>query len=95
MASFVATPNQVLAECEKQTGAKFTVKYISLEELEAFETKMWKEENPFAIGPTLRRIWATGGTLYDKWDNQSIGLDSSNMESLEAAVRRHIHEEAV
>lgn len=93
VASFVATPNQVLAECEKQTGAKFTVKHIPLAEVETFEAQMWKEQNPFAVGPTLRRIWATGGTLYDKWDNQSIGLGSSILESLEVAVQRHVRGE--
>lgn len=93
VASFVATPNQVLAECEKQTGAKFSVTHIPLAEIETFEAQMWKEQNPFAVGPTLRRIWATGGTLYDKWDNQSIGLDSSNLESLEVAVQRHVRGE--
>ncbi|KAF4508974.1 hypothetical protein G6O67_005290 [Ophiocordyceps sinensis] len=93
VASFVATPNQVLAECEKQTGAKFTVRHIPLAEVEAFEDQMYKEQNPFAAVSALRRIWATGGTLYGKWDNQSIGLDSSNLESLEVAVQRHVRGE--
>lgn len=93
VASFVATPNQVLEEIEKQTGAKFTVKHIPLAEVETFEAQMYKEQNPFAVGPTLRRIWATGGTLYDKWDNERLGLGSCDMEALADVVQRHVHGE--
>ena len=85
IASFVVTPNQVLAEFEKQLDAKFTTKYIPLAELEKSEADMWKAGDSLATIATLRRIWATGGALYDKWDNESIGLNE--MDSLETAVR--------
>lgn len=75
MASFVSTPNQVLAECERQTSAKLSVKHIPLGEVEGFEAQMYE------------------GTLYDTWDNESIGLDSNNLESLEVDVQRHVRGE--
>jgi len=93
VASFVTPPNQVLTEIEKQTRAKFAVKHIPLAEVEEFEAQMYKEGHPIAVISTLRRIWATGGTLYDKWDNESIGLDNSNLETLEVVVGRHVRGE--
>ncbi|KAK5989207.1 Phenylcoumaran benzylic ether reductase PT1 [Cladobotryum mycophilum] len=90
VASFVVTPNQVLAEFEKQLGAKFNVKYIPLPEVEATEKKLWEEGNPFAVVATLRRIWTTGGALYPKLDNADIGLEEKDLESLGVAVKQHI-----
>lgn len=87
VASFVVTPKEALAELEKQLGKKFSVKFIPLANLEKSEAEMWKTGNPAAALATLRRIWATGGTLYEKWDNELIGLNETNMDSLEVAVK--------
>lgn len=86
--SFVVTPNEILAEFEKQTGAKWDVTYSSLQALRDSESKAWSEGKPYATILTLRRIWSEGGTLYEKTDNESIGLKDSDLETLEAAVKR-------
>ncbi|UKZ82974.1 hypothetical protein TrVFT333_010775 [Trichoderma virens FT-333] len=91
VASFVKTPNEVLSEYEKQLGVKFSVKNISLADQEAAERKMWEEENPWATVAALRRIWATGGAMYERFSNEDIGLGDGEMESLEKAVRKHIN----
>lgn len=84
--SFVVTPKQVLAEYEKQTGAKWTVSSTSLDDLRKLEAKAWEEGNPRATGATLRRIWAEGGTLYEKNDNDLLGLGEGDLDYLEAGV---------
>jgi hypothetical protein len=94
IASFVVTPNQILAEYEKQLGLKFKTKFIPLADFENSERELWKAGDPVATIATLRRIWATGGTLYDKWDNGAIGLNDDETDSLEVAVRRYIQEQA-
>lgn len=86
--SFIVTPKQVLAEYEKQTGTKWTVSSATLDEVRKLEAKLWEEGSPKATGVTLRRIWAEGGTLYDKNDNQVIGVKEADVESLEEAVKR-------
>lgn len=78
----------MVAEVEKQLGKKIDVSFKSVDELERSEADMWKEGNPLATVATLRRIWATGGTLYDKWDNESIGLDDKNTDSVSDGVRK-------
>lgn len=88
--SFVVTPNQVLAEYEKQTGAKWTVSSTSLDELRALETKEWAAGNPAATVATLRRIWAEGGTLYEKNDNDLLGLKEGDLDSLAVGVKRSL-----
>jgi hypothetical protein len=85
--SFVVTPKQVLAEYEKQTGAKWTAKSTSLDEIRKLEAKLWEEGKPTATSVTLRRIWAEGGTLYDKNDNEVVGVKEGDAESLEVAVK--------
>ncbi|KAH0600203.1 hypothetical protein MHUMG1_01199 [Metarhizium humberi] len=90
ISSFVVTPSQVLSEFEKQLGRKFTVKYIPLESLERTEAEFWEAGNPIATIATLRRIWAAGGTLYDKWDNDTIGLTSTD--SLEGIIKSYLEE---
>lgn len=85
--SFVATPNEILAAFEKQTGAQWTVEYSSLDKLRAVEERLWAEGKPIATGATLRRIWGEGGTLYERTDNEDIGLGADEVESLEDAVR--------
>ena len=85
--SFVATPNEILAEFEKQTGAKWMAEYTSLDTLRAVEKKLWAEGSPLATAATLRRIWGEGGTLYEETDNASIGLVEGELEGLGDAVR--------
>src|SRR5262249_26780177 len=88
--SFVVSPNEILAEFEKQTKAKWAVSYTSLDRLREIEALLWKEANTAATTATLRRIWAEGGTLYEKNDNDVIGLRPEDMESLETAVHRAV-----
>jgi hypothetical protein len=72
--SFTATPNEILAEFERQTGAKWAVSYTSLEKLKDLEKQAWESGAPHATPCTLRRIWTEGGTLYSKpRDNGLIG----------------------
>lgn len=87
--SFVVTPNQVLAEYEKQTGgAKWKVTKTPLEEYRKREQKLWEEGDFLATLTTLRRIWAEGGTLYDKNDNELLEMGEADLDSLEVAVKR-------
>lgn len=86
--SFVVTPNEVLAEYEKQTGAKWEVTKTPLDEIRSFEVKLWEEGNPRATLVTLRRIWAEGGTLYAQNDNAVLGMKSEDLDSLESAVKK-------
>ncbi|KAK3388251.1 hypothetical protein B0T20DRAFT_365137 [Sordaria brevicollis] len=97
--SFVVTPNQVLAEFEKQTGGtKFDVTYTPLSEIEKLETVLWDKENidgkpqpkPQATPVTLRRIWAQGGTLYEKNDNELLEVKEEDSDTLEEGVRRYL-----
>jgi hypothetical protein len=86
--SFVVTPRQVLEEYERQTGAKWTVESAPLDEIKKLEAELWDEGKPTATPVTLRRIWAEGGTLYDKNDNELVGIKEGDAESLETAVKR-------
>ncbi|RFU78332.1 isoflavone reductase family [Trichoderma arundinaceum] len=90
IASFTKSPNQILAEYEKQLGEKFTVRYVPLDEVKSLEKKYWDEGNPAATVGTLRRIWATGGAVYDKLDNEAIGLLEDQLQSLDEAVRNRL-----
>ncbi|EXJ81537.1 hypothetical protein A1O1_07601 [Capronia coronata CBS 617.96] len=72
--SFTTTDGKILEEFEKQTGGeKWQVSYTSIEELRKLEKKAWATGDHQATLITLRRIWATGGTLYHEWDNKLIG----------------------
>lgn len=86
--SFVVTPKQVLGEYEKQTGGGWRASYVPLAKLVELEKKLWKEQHPKATGITLRRIWAEGGTLYEKTDNEAIGVKPEDLESLETVLKR-------
>lgn len=86
--SFEVTSNQVLAEYEKQTKAKWKTSYVPLSRVSEVENKLWEEQNPKATVLTLRRIWAEGGTLYEKTDNAALGLERGDMESMEAVLKR-------
>ncbi|KAJ9145058.1 Isoflavone reductase family protein [Pleurostoma richardsiae] len=92
--SFVVTPRQVLAEYERQTGVQWKVSSIPLGSLREVEAKLWAEGRPVATGATLRRIWAEGGTLYQANDNEALGLQAGDLETLEIGVRRDIAEVA-
>ncbi|KAK8115689.1 hypothetical protein PG984_012191 [Apiospora sp. TS-2023a] len=91
--SFVKTPQEILAEFESQTGAKFDVQYTALDEIKAEEKKAWEKSDPAAATFTLRRIWAQGKTLYEKPDNEALGLSPQDMEPLSAVVQRAIRGE--
>ncbi|KAI1625181.1 isoflavone reductase [Exophiala viscosa] len=94
--SFTTTDADLLEEFEKQTGGeKWKVSYTSIEELKRLEKEAWEMANPLATVITLRRIWATGGTLYDKWDNEAIGSPAvqSLAEAVAAAIDVQLHGE--
>jgi hypothetical protein len=85
----VTTPRVILSEFEKQTGSKWTVaKTTSLSEVKEQEAKEWSAGIPGVALLSLRRIWAEGGTLYEKTDNEAIGLASSELETLADVVGR-------
>jgi hypothetical protein len=86
--SFTTTGNDIVAEFEKQTGKKWDVSYTSLERLRELEKEAYTREDPTATIFTLRRIWAEGGTIYEKRDNDLI--DANDMETLADAVRASI-----
>lgn len=88
--SFVTTPNAIVAEFEKQTGSKWTVDHTPNQKLREMENEKWNANDPIATLYTLKRIWAEGGTLYDKTDNEILGLTSGDMEPLSAVVERAI-----
>ncbi|KAI0857350.1 hypothetical protein F4860DRAFT_361074 [Xylaria cubensis] len=90
--SFVTTPLEILREFEKQTGGEWTTEYTPNQTLRDLEARLWSENNPMATFATLRRIWAEGGTLYEKTDNEKLGLAPQDMESLGEAVGRAISE---
>jgi hypothetical protein len=90
--SFTATPNEILAEYEKQTGAKWTVSYTSLDKLKKLEQQAWESGAPYATPCTLRRIWTEGGTLYSKpRDNGLVG--DPKMETLADQVKQIIEKQ--
>ncbi|KAF2138990.1 uncharacterized protein K452DRAFT_275921 [Aplosporella prunicola CBS 121167] len=84
--SFTSTPNDVVKEFERQTGEKWEVEFVPLAELERFEQEAWEKGDPLAALATLRRIWASGKTLYEGgWDDGALGVE---VEGLEGTVRR-------
>jgi hypothetical protein len=86
--SFTVTSSEVLAEFEKQTGAKWTVNHTPLETLKKAEQEAWEQDLPFKTGYTLRRIWVGGGTLYEQSDNGKLG--SVELETMEEQVEQVI-----
>lgn len=87
--SFEVTPKQVLAEYEQLTGGEaWTVAYVPLAKVREVEKKLWDDGNPQATIITLRRIWAEGGTLYEKTDNEALGLKPGDMESVDEVLKR-------
>jgi hypothetical protein len=90
--SFTATPNEIIAEFEKQTASKWDVSYTSLEELRAVEKEAWEVGAPYATGATLRRIWTEGGTLYNRPRDNGV-LGEPEMETLADQVRQVIEQQ--
>lgn len=84
--SFTASPKEILAEFEKQTGSRWEAVYTSLEELRDLEKTAWEKGDGTRF--TLRRIWTEGGTLYEKRDNGEVG--EPEVESLEQQVRQAV-----
>ncbi|KAK4121173.1 hypothetical protein N657DRAFT_577997 [Parathielavia appendiculata] len=93
--SFVVTPNEVLAEYERQTGSKWEVTKTPLDDIRAFEAKLWGERDPRATLVTLRRIWVEGGTLYAENDNAVLGVKPEDLDSLEAAAELNAPQDAL
>lgn len=89
--SFTTTPNEILAQFEKQTGAKWEVDYTPLDTLREKEKEAWEKKSPVATVFTLRRIWTAGGTLYKQRDNGKVGEPET--ETLEAQVAKAISQE--
>lgn len=85
--SFTATPAEIQAELERQTGGEpwADVQYTSLPRLRELEQQAWAEGKPYATVFTLRRIWTEGGTLYEKRDNDVIG--DPKLTTLEEVVK--------
>ena len=79
-----------LDEFEKQTGDKFKVSYVSKDRLAEVEQKHWAEGNANAAAFTLRRIWSSGKTLYDKTDNEALGVKQDDLEPVSAVVKRNL-----
>ncbi|KAJ3567832.1 hypothetical protein NPX13_g6634 [Xylaria arbuscula] len=88
--SFVATPNEITREFEKQTGAQWSVSQTPIEELRELEKQMWEKNDPRATAATLRRIWAEGRTLYEKTDNEKLGVKPEDLETLGDIIGRAI-----
>ncbi|KAI0411909.1 hypothetical protein F5X98DRAFT_32121 [Xylaria grammica] len=88
--SFVATPLEILREFEKKTGVEWTTGYTPIQALRDLEKQLWDVDNPLATAATLRRIWAEGRTLYEKTDNEKLGLAPGDMETLGEVVGRAI-----
>jgi nucleoside-diphosphate-sugar epimerase len=90
--SFTVTSKEVLAEFEKQTGAKWEVSYTPVEDLKKAEKESWEKDSPFKTVYTLRRIWIEGRTLYEKSDNGKIGFHDP--ETVEAQVKKAIEQQS-
>lgn len=88
--SFTATPKEIVAEFERQTGGQWwSISFTSLERLREIEEQAWAEGDPAAGAVTLRRIWTEGKTLYDRRDNALVGMDE-NVDLLKDAVGQAI-----
>ncbi|EMR64045.1 hypothetical protein MGN70_007204 [Eutypa lata] len=88
--SFVVSPNAILNEFEKQTGTTWTVEHTPIEKLRKEEKERWESKSPSATLYTLRRIWGEGKTLYEKTDNESLGLRDEDLERLSTVVGRAV-----
>ncbi len=83
--SFTATPNEILAEYEQQTGCEWEKSYTTVDRLKQIEKEEYQVYSPLATVVTLRRIWTDGGTLYKFYDDTILEIDSETLESQVAA----------
>lgn len=84
--SFTATPHEILAEYEAQTGGKWEKSYTSLARLKEIEKEEYQVYSALATIVTLRRIWTEGGTLYKYYDEAILGqIETETLESQVAA----------
>jgi len=84
--SFTATPHEILAEYEEQTGCTWEKSYTSLERLKEIEKEEYQIYSALATVVTLRRIWTEGGTLYKFYDEGILGqIESETLQSQVAA----------
>jgi hypothetical protein len=88
--SFVVSAKDFLDEFERQTGQKFKVKYVSKEELDEAEKASWAAGDANAATFTLRRIWSSGKTLYDRTDNEALGVKQEDLETISTIVKRNL-----
>lgn len=80
--SFTATPHEILAEYEDQTGCTWERSYTTVERLKEMEKEEYQVYSPLAFVATLRRIWTAGGTLYKFYDDSLLGsIDTENIYS--------------
>lgn len=86
--SFTTTGKEILAEFEKQTGAKWEVSHTPVDTLKKTESEAWETNSPFKTMYTLRRIWVEGKTLYKENDAQK--LEFSEPETFEEQVAKAI-----
>ena len=61
-----------------------------MDKLKELEEQAWAKGDPKAGPMTLRRIWTSGGTLYDHRDNDVIGMEGDKVDSLQDAVAQAI-----
>jgi hypothetical protein len=88
--SFTTTDLEILHEFEKQTGGEpWKVSYTTVADLERLEKEAWEKGVPYATLFTLKRIWAEGGTLYERRDNHLIEGETV-VETLQDAVAESI-----
>lgn len=89
--SFTATPHEILAEYEQQTGSKWERSYTSVERLKEIEKEEYQVYSALATVVTLRRIWTEGGTLYKFYDEGILG--EIETETLESQVTSNIRKQ--
>lgn len=85
--SFTASPNELVAEFERQTGSTWTVSQTSIARVKELEAQASQAGSPAAFIFCLRRIWAEGGSLYAQRDNGLIEMEGDDNDTLESAVR--------
>lgn len=91
--SFYTTDAEILREFERQTGGqRWDATYTPLPKLRELEEEAWNSGHGLAVLITLRRIWAEGGTVYEKTDNNLIGA-GSGLTSLTEAVHDAIQKQ--
>lgn len=89
--SFTATPNEIIAEHEAQTGEKWETNYTCMPRLRVMEKEAYQIYSPLAAVMTLRRIWTEGGTLYKFYDDTLLGYVET--ETLEDQVLLNIRKQ--